>query len=113
VPRLSSLFPKAVAAPNILYAGFTNANVMLHVANCVANAGRIESADAYKFYVQGQPLRGFTFARCAKPRNSGSKGQASSTLAGRSVRRGPATARMTPPRGQSSAQLGQILETVA
>jgi opine dehydrogenase len=52
-PRLSPLFPEAVAAPNILYTGFTNANAMLHVANCVANAGRIESGDAYKFYAEG------------------------------------------------------------
>ena len=42
-PRLSPLFPEAVAASNVLYTGFTNANAMLHVANCVANAGRIES----------------------------------------------------------------------
>jgi opine dehydrogenase len=52
-PRLSSLFPEAVAAPNILYTGFTNANAMLHVANCVANAGRIEIGDDYKFYAEG------------------------------------------------------------
>ena len=26
---------------------------MLHVANCVANAGRIESGDSYKFYAEG------------------------------------------------------------
>jgi opine dehydrogenase len=51
--RLSPLFPEAVAAPNILYTGFTNANAMLHVANCVANAGRIESGDSYKFYAEG------------------------------------------------------------
>jgi opine dehydrogenase len=31
-PRVSPLFPEAVAAPNILYTGFTNANAMLHVA---------------------------------------------------------------------------------
>src|SRR6185369_4175297 len=36
-----------------LYTGFTNANAMLHVANCVANAGRIESEDSYKFYAEG------------------------------------------------------------
>jgi len=30
--RLSPLFPQAVAAPNALYTGFTNANAMLHVA---------------------------------------------------------------------------------
>jgi opine dehydrogenase len=52
-PRLSPLFPEAVAAPNILHTGFTNANAMLHVANCVANAGRIESGDGYKFYAEG------------------------------------------------------------
>jgi opine dehydrogenase len=51
--RLSPLFPEAVAAPNTLYTGFTNANAMLHVANCVANAGRIESGDGYKFYAEG------------------------------------------------------------
>ena len=53
LPRLSPLFPEAVAAPNILYTGFTNANAMLHVANCVANAGRIESGNSYKFYAEG------------------------------------------------------------
>jgi opine dehydrogenase len=52
-PRLAPLFPEAVAAPNILHTGFTNANAMLHVANCVANAGRIESGDSYKFYAEG------------------------------------------------------------
>ena len=51
--RLSPLFPQAVAAPNALYTGFTNANAMLHVANCVANAARIESGDAYRFYAEG------------------------------------------------------------
>jgi opine dehydrogenase len=44
-PRLSPLFPEAVAVPNLLYTGFTNANAMLHVANCAANAGRIDSGD--------------------------------------------------------------------
>jgi opine dehydrogenase len=52
-PLLAPLFPEAVAAPNILYTGFTNANAMLHVANCVANAGRIESGTSYKFYAEG------------------------------------------------------------
>jgi opine dehydrogenase len=51
--RLSPLFPQAVASPNVLYTGFTNANAMLHVANCVANAARIESGDSYKFYAEG------------------------------------------------------------
>jgi hypothetical protein len=76
VPRLSSLFPKAVAAPNILYAGFTNANVMLHVANCVANAGRIESADAYKSMCRA--------SRCAPLRSLDARSHAT---AGRKVRR--------------------------
>ena len=44
-PRLSPLFPQAVAAPNALYTGLTNANAMLHVANCIANAARIETGD--------------------------------------------------------------------
>jgi opine dehydrogenase len=52
-PRLSPLFPEAVAAPNIVHTGFTNANAMLHVANCIANAGRIESGGGYKFYAEG------------------------------------------------------------
>jgi len=52
-PGLSPLFPQAVAAPNTLYTGFTNANAMLHVANCVANAARIESGDGYRFYAEG------------------------------------------------------------
>jgi opine dehydrogenase len=51
--RLSPLFPQAVAAPNILCTGFTNANAMLHAANCVANAGRIESGESYRFYADG------------------------------------------------------------
>jgi opine dehydrogenase len=52
-PRLSPLFPHAVAAPNAIYTGFTNANAMLHVANCVANAGKIDRGEAYKFYAEG------------------------------------------------------------
>ena len=51
--RLSPLFPQAVSAPNALYTGFTNANAMLHVANCVGNAARIESGDTYRFYAEG------------------------------------------------------------
>ena len=51
--RLLPLFPQAVASPNALYTGFTNANAMLHVANCVANAARIESGDSYRFYAEG------------------------------------------------------------
>ena len=52
-PRLSPLFPHAVAAPTPVYTGFTNANAMLHVANCVANAGKIDRGEAYKFYAEG------------------------------------------------------------
>jgi len=52
-PLLSALFPQAVAAPNVLYTGFTNANAMLHVANCVANAAAIESGRNYQFYAEG------------------------------------------------------------
>jgi opine dehydrogenase len=52
-PRLSPLFPQAVAAPNVLYTGFTNANAMLHVPNCIANAARIEAGDRYRFYADG------------------------------------------------------------
>ena len=33
--------------------GFTNANAMLHVANCIANAGKIDRAEPYKFYAEG------------------------------------------------------------
>jgi opine dehydrogenase len=51
--RLSPLFPEAVAAPTIVSTGFTNANAMLHVANCVANAGKIDRGEAYKFYAEG------------------------------------------------------------
>src|SRR5205823_11429416 len=51
--RLAPLFPYAVAAPNIVSTGFTNANAMLHVANCVANAGKIDRAEPYKFYAEG------------------------------------------------------------
>ncbi|HEX3535750.1 MAG TPA: NAD/NADP octopine/nopaline dehydrogenase family protein [Stellaceae bacterium] len=52
-PRLSPLFPEAVAAPSIVSTGFTNANAMLHVANCVANAGKIDRGEPYKFYAEG------------------------------------------------------------
>jgi len=51
--RLSPLFPHAVAAPTIAATGFTNANAMLHVANCVANAGKIDRGEGYKFYAEG------------------------------------------------------------
>src|SRR3954453_2577512 len=51
--RLSPLFPEAVAAPSIISTGFMNANAMLHVANCVGNAGRFDNGEAYKFYAEG------------------------------------------------------------
>jgi opine dehydrogenase len=52
-PRLAPLFPQAVAAASIAATGFTNANAMLHVANCVANAARIDSGGGYRFYAEG------------------------------------------------------------
>ncbi|HJU17177.1 MAG TPA: NAD/NADP octopine/nopaline dehydrogenase family protein [Stellaceae bacterium] len=52
-PRLKPLFPQAVAAPDVIHTGFTNANAILHVANCVANAGRIDRGENYKFYAEG------------------------------------------------------------
>src|SRR6201996_8754030 len=51
--RLAPLFPHAVAAPTIISTSFTNANAMLHVANCVANAGKIDRGENYKFYAEG------------------------------------------------------------
>lgn len=51
--RLGPLFPHAVAAPTVISTGFTNANAMLHVANCVANAGKIDRGESYKFYAEG------------------------------------------------------------
>lgn len=52
-PRLAPLFPQAVAAPDVIHTGFMNANAMLHVANCLANAGRIDRGEDYKFYAEG------------------------------------------------------------
>jgi opine dehydrogenase len=51
--RLGPLFPHSVAAPTIASTSFMNANAMLHVANCVANAGKIDSGEGYKFYAEG------------------------------------------------------------
>jgi opine dehydrogenase len=51
--NLGPLFPTAVKAPNVIHTGFTNANAMLHVANCVLNATRIEHGESYKFYSHG------------------------------------------------------------
>jgi opine dehydrogenase len=52
-PRLAPLFPHAVAAGSVIHTGFTNANAMLHVANCVANAGKIDRGESYRFYADG------------------------------------------------------------
>jgi opine dehydrogenase len=51
--KLGPLFPTAVKARNIIHTGFTNANAMLHVANCMANASKIERGEAYLFYAEG------------------------------------------------------------
>jgi opine dehydrogenase len=51
--RLAPLFPRAGAATNGIYTGFTNANAMLHVANCVGNAGKIDRGEDYRFYAEG------------------------------------------------------------
>ncbi|HEU0218340.1 MAG TPA: NAD/NADP octopine/nopaline dehydrogenase family protein [Stellaceae bacterium] len=51
--RLGPLFPTAIAAPTIASTSFMNANAMLHVANCVANAGKIDRGEGYKFYAEG------------------------------------------------------------
>jgi opine dehydrogenase len=51
--RLGPLFSTSVKAPNIAYTGFMNANAMLHVANCIGNAGLIDRGGDYKFYADG------------------------------------------------------------
>ena len=51
--RLGPLFPHAVAASTVVHTGFMNANAMLHVANCVANAGKIDRGEKYRFYADG------------------------------------------------------------
>ena len=52
--RLRPAFPQAVAATNILSTGLNNMNAMLHVANMVANVGRLESTGSgYRFYAEG------------------------------------------------------------
>jgi opine dehydrogenase len=50
---LVPLFPQAVAAPDILHTALMNVNAILHVANCLANAGRIERGGGYMFYGEG------------------------------------------------------------
>lgn len=51
--RLGPLFPQAVLAPTIISTSFTNMNGMFHVANSVANVGRIERGERFKFYGEG------------------------------------------------------------
>ncbi len=52
--KLKAAFPQAVAAPNTLHTGLNNANGILHVANMVANIGRLESVGSgYRFYAEG------------------------------------------------------------
>jgi opine dehydrogenase len=51
--KLGPLFPGSVLRPTIAWTGFMNANAMLHVANCVANAGKIDRGEGYKFYAEG------------------------------------------------------------
>ena len=53
IDRLKPLFPQIVAAPDILHTGLTNMNAVLHCANCISNAARIESGGGYKFYGEG------------------------------------------------------------
>jgi opine dehydrogenase len=50
---LGPMFPTSVAMPSIAHTSFTNANAMLHVANCVGNAGKIDEGGNYKFYAEG------------------------------------------------------------
>jgi opine dehydrogenase len=48
--RIAPLFPQMVVAPDILHTGLANINAVFHVANCIANAGRIERGGGYLFY---------------------------------------------------------------
>ena len=51
--RIARLFPQAVAAPDILHTGLTNMNAVLHVANCIGSAARIERGGGHMFYGEG------------------------------------------------------------
>src|SRR4030095_6622750 len=52
--KLAAIFPQAVAAPSPPGTGLNNANAILHVANMVANAGRLEAGgNGYRFYAEG------------------------------------------------------------
>jgi opine dehydrogenase len=51
---LKAAFPQAIAARSTLHTGFMNANGILHVANMVANVGRLESVgNGHRFYSEG------------------------------------------------------------
>lgn len=51
--RIGPLFPHSIAAPDILHTGLMNVNAILHVANCIANAARIERGGGHLFYGEG------------------------------------------------------------
>jgi len=51
--RIGPLFPQSIAAPDILHTGLMNVNAILHVANCLANAARIERGGGHMFYGEG------------------------------------------------------------
>ena len=51
--RVGPLVPQAVLAPTVASTSFTNMNAAFHVANCVVNAGRIESGTPFMFYGEG------------------------------------------------------------
>ncbi len=53
VERIGPLFPQAVAVPDILHTGLTNMNAVLHVANCIGSAARIERGGGHLFYGEG------------------------------------------------------------
>ena len=66
VAKLRAAFPQALAAPNTLYTGLNNANGILHVANMVSNAARLESVgNGHRFYADG-----YTPSARATPRRS-------------------------------------------
>ncbi|MCE9639041.1 MAG: NAD/NADP octopine/nopaline dehydrogenase family protein [Betaproteobacteria bacterium] len=51
--RIGPLFPQSIAAPDILHTGLMNVNAILHVANCLASAARIERGGGHLFYGEG------------------------------------------------------------
>ena len=58
--QLGRAFPHAVGVPGILHTGLNNMNAMLHVANMVANSGRLESGGRFRFENGGGVSRGVT-----------------------------------------------------